>query len=228
MSTDTIIREFQQFINDTSYPCVAARAALSRQHIPCLVTDHMACPKDDSDILRFLYEFVTQFRLSQCQLHSAAIIFKNPEKITEEMFERFLWQRLQSLSDSDAIHFDYDVRVSRDPSAPDFSFSLGGEAFFVIGLHPGSGRRSRRFKYPAIVFNPHAQFEEMRKTDKYQKLQRIIRKRDILYSGSINPMLSDFGEASEAFQYSGKVYQQDWTCPLKVTHANTNGNSAKK
>ncbi|HEY9489674.1 MAG TPA: YqcI/YcgG family protein, partial [Chryseosolibacter sp.] len=73
-----------------------------------------------------------------------------------------------------------------------------------------------------------AQFEEMRKTDKYQKLQRIIRKRDILYSGSINPMLSDFGEASEAFQYSGKVYQQDWTCPLKVTHANTNGNSAKK
>jgi hypothetical protein len=41
-----------------------------------------------------------------------------------------------------------------------------------------------------------------------------VRKRDIAYSGSINPMLNDFGNASEVYQYSGKQYTSDWVCPF--------------
>ena len=34
-------------------------------------------------------------------------------------------------------------------------------------------------------------------------------------SGSINPMLARHGESSEARQYSGRVVDEDWKCPLK-------------
>lgn len=224
--TEGIIQEFQQSINAETYPCVAARAAISREHIPCLVVDHMGCPKDDQMILQFLYQFVDDFRKAITLLHSAAIIFKGPEKTTEETFDALLWQRLQALSALDAANFQYDRRVNSDPSHANFSFSLGEEAFFIIGLHPASTRRARQFRYPAMVFNPHAQFEELRQANRYEKMKNIVRQRDILYSGSVNPMLADFGEASEVYQYSGRKYDDQWTCPLKVTHAESKNNSS--
>lgn len=223
--SEDIIQEFHHFINDESYPCVAARAALSRNNIACLVVGHMGCPKDDVNILRFLYDFVNRFRNAPTPLLSAAIIFKSPATTTEETFEALLWQRLQSLSLLDAENYSYDKRVNPDPSTPDFSFSLAEEAFFIIGLHPASSRRSRQFSYPALIFNPHAQFEEMRKTNRYEKMKNIVRQRDTVYSGSTNPMLADFGETSEVYQYSGKKYEREWTCPLVIRHAEPNDNS---
>ena len=225
MECDPVVEEFQRFIRNEAYPCVAARAALSRRQIRFLVGDHIACPKDDNKILQFVYQFVAQYRTSRTELHSAAVIFRQPEVITEEMFDRFLWQRLQSLSAMDAEKFSYDKRVSAEPMSSDFSFSLGEEGFFIIGLHPGSSRPSRKFRYPALIFNPHAQFEELRALNRYEKMKNIVRKRDILYSGSINPMLSDFGDTSEALQYSGRHYGSEWTCPLKKMHGTAEDNS---
>src|SRR5688500_11764098 len=159
--SEPIIQEFHDFINDRFYPCVAARAAMAQKNVPCFVAGHMACPNDDSGILRFVYDFVDYFRQSKSGFRSAAIIFKSPQETTPESFDVLLWQRLQALSDLDAQKFRYDPRVSQHASAPDFSFSLGEEAFFIIGLHPGSSRLSRQFKYPTLVFNPHVQFEEL-------------------------------------------------------------------
>lgn len=214
-----IIQAFRDFISDEAYPCVAARAATSRGHIPCFVAGHMACPTDDEHILQFLYDFIPVYRSATRRMHSAAVIFRAPEDTTSMTFEEMLWSRLQALSSLDAKRYAYDPRVSQDPTSADFSFSVGEEAFFVIGLHPGSERTARRFAYPAIVFNPHAQFEEMRKAKQYEKMKDIVRKRDILYSGSVNPMLRDFGKESEVYQYSGRRYDNDWTCPLKTSHA---------
>lgn len=217
--SDVIIQSFRDFITSEMYPCVAARAAMHRDHIPCFVADHMGCPKDDRDILQFIYDFIPTYRTTTTGMHSAAVIFRQPQTTTEKTFDEMLWSRLQALSTLDTTRFAYDPRVSQNPRSPDFSFSLGGEAFFIIGMHPSSSRLARQFFYPAIVFNPHAQFEEMRKAKQYEKMKQIVRKRDILYSGSVNPMLEDFGKASEVFQYSGRHYDKDWTCPLKPSHA---------
>ena len=78
-----------------------------------------------------------------------------------------------------------------------------------------SSRLARRFRYPTLVFNPHQQFEELRATAKYDMMKNVVRKRDVAYSGSINPMLQDFGESSEVYQYSGRKYDDTWQCPLK-------------
>lgn len=218
---DDISIEYAKFLQNDNFPCVAAKAALQRNQTRTLIAGHMACPNDDHDILNFVYQFVDEYRGSETSFHSAAVIFKQPENISEEMFEKFMWLRLQSLSDIDATNFPFDKRVSIYPDDVNFSFSLKSEAFFIIGLHPCSSRPARRFKYPALVFNPHAGFDQMRSQNQYEKMKNVVRKKDLAFSGSINPMLDDFGNSSEVFQYSGKNYSSSWQCPLHIKHATT-------
>jgi len=219
MSDLDIIEEYKEYLANKDFPCVAARAALARQQVKYFVAGHMACPKDDYLILQFLYQFINGYQQSEELFHSAVILFKGPEQPNEALFDNLLWQRLQALADLDAREYPYDQRVAADPNAPDFSFSLKEEAMFVIGLHPGSSRPARQFRYPALVFNPHAQFEQMRENKGYAKMKNIVRKRDLAYSGSVNPMLTDYGTASEVYQYSGQQYDKQWACPLKINHA---------
>ncbi|GAB2793835.1 hypothetical protein HNQ93_003795 [Hymenobacter luteus] len=224
---DTIYtKEYLSFINKKEFPCVAAKTALTWNQLHCLVVDHLACPKDDAAILDFIYQFVDDYRQSDNLYHSAAVIFKGPEAPNEALFEELFWQRLQALSNLDAQRYHYDRRVVADPASPDFSFSLKEEAFFVIGLHPGSSRPARQFSYPTLVFNAHAQFEQIRANGRYENLRDTIRTRDVAYSGSINPMLQDFGEASEAYQYTGKAYNEAWKCPFLSQHESVNHHSA--
>jgi FPC/CPF motif-containing protein YcgG len=225
MTKAEITGEYHSFLNDRDFPCLAAKAALKKQQVECMVAGHMACSKDDTDILHFLYEFVDKYRGSSENYHSAAIIFDGPLSTDEEMFDKLLWTKLQSLSDLDAEKYSYDDRVDPDPSSGQFSFSLHHEALYVIGLHPSSNRRSRRFKYPTLVFNPHDQFEKLRLSDKYELMKKAVRRRDVIFSGSVNPMLQDFGTSSEVFQYSGRNYDKTWQCPLKIHHAQPEHNT---
>jgi FPC/CPF motif-containing protein YcgG len=224
--TEIEIKEYFSYLNANQFPCIGAKATLARHQIKCMVADDMACPKDDNTILEFLYSFVDDYRVSKSFYHSAAIIFKGPGAINEEMFDVLMWQRLQSLADLDAKNYSYDKRVNADPSSVKFSFSLKEEAFYIIGLHNNNSRLARQFSYPTLVFNPHAQFEHLRKTSKYDRMKNVIRKRDMAYSGSINPMLEDFGKSSEVYQYSGQQYDETWKCPLKINHATTQNNSS--
>ena len=144
----------------------------------------------------------------------------------EVSFDRFLWMRLQSLSNLDLKNYSYDDRVASDPHSPDFSFSLKQEAFFIIGLHPGGSRIARQFEYPTLTFNPHAQFEQLRELNKFERMQEVVRKRDLEYSGSVNPMLKDYGVASEVYQYSGRHYDENWKCPFNINNAKSNHNTA--
>ncbi|WP_044516025.1 guanitoxin biosynthesis heme-dependent pre-guanitoxin N-hydroxylase GntA [Hymenobacter sp. DG25B] len=220
-------REYFEFIQNREFPCVAAKTALTWNQIKCLVVDHLACPKDDAAILEFIYDFVDTYRTADKLYHSAAIIFKGPENPTEAQFEEFFWQRLQAVSNLDSQRYGYDPRVVADPNSPDFSYSLKEEAFFVIGLHPGSSRPARQFKCPTLVFNAHDQFERIREAGRYDNLRQTIRTRDVVYSGSINPMLEDYGQSSEVYQYSGKAYDQAWKCPFLSQHVlPTNHHSA--
>jgi len=229
MLTDTIqakdrnkdlqyIEEFQNFLSNENFPCVAARAALNKEQIKYHVAGHMACPKDDRYILKFLYDFIDEYREAKTQFHSAVVIFKDPVYLTEETFDKLLWMRLQFLANIDSKLYNYDKRVDLNPASPNFSYSLKEEAFFVIGLNPASSRKARQFKYPAMVFNPHSQFEELRSLNRYEKMKNIVRKRDVELSGTVNPMLEDFGNSSEVYQYSGIKYDNSWKCPLRINN----------
>ncbi len=222
--TEKIKQAYLSFIDNKAFACIAAKAALAKNQIKCFVSGHMACPNGDLRILEFLYSFIDGYKNSDDLYHSAAVIFTGPYFESEIFFDKIMWERLQSLSDLDSRKYKYDQRVDHNPGSPNFSFSLKAEALFVIALHPASSRPLRRFAYPALVFNPHKQFEQLREAGKYDKMKEAVRKRDIAYSGSINPMLSDFGEASEVYQYSGRKYDDTWKCPLKINHCENENN----
>ena len=106
-----------------------------------------------------------------------------------------------------------DDRVAHDPGHPEFSISFGGEAFFIIGLHPQASRPARRFERPTMIFNLHDQFEKLREEGQYDRLRASILDRDVKIAGDINPMLAQHGEVSAARQYSGRAVGAEWKCP---------------
>ncbi|EWY35999.1 hypothetical protein N825_22385 [Skermanella stibiiresistens SB22] len=169
---------------------------------------------DDVAIQDKLMRFAWEYTLEPTVFTSFAVVFEGPLGLDEETFERRLWDRIQSLTDKDAWRGQsHDPKVSADPDDPHFALSFGGQAFFVVGLHPQASRPARRFSRPTMVFNLHAQFQMLREQNRYEKLREVILDRDVKLAGDINPMLARHGESSEARQYSGRISEAGWACP---------------
>ncbi len=210
-----LAERFRSFIRNSDFSCVGAKSALARNQLRIVVARDIASAWDDLRILPELIDFARAYRDNRQLYQSFVVLFEGPDTLTEGAFETHLWSRLQSLSDKDQwLGQDVDSRVSQDPENPHFSLSFGGEAFFVVGLHPGASRLARRFERPALVFNLHAQFEQLRSEGIYTRLRDTILQRDLALNGSSNPMLARFGENSEARQYSGRAVNTDWRCPF--------------
>ena len=202
-------------VADPAFPCVGAKAALAKGTLNVLAANRIDSAWDDLRIHDGLLRFAAAYREEPGLYRSFAVVFEGPDDLDEPRFEAALWRRVQSLSDKDVWRGQpYDTRVSADPDSPHFSLSFGGEAFFVVGLHPEASRPARRFARPTMVFNLHDQFETLRADGKYEGLREKIMVRDEAVAGSRNPMLARHGEASEARQYSGRMVEPDWRCPF--------------
>ncbi|WP_417622848.1 guanitoxin biosynthesis heme-dependent pre-guanitoxin N-hydroxylase GntA [Parasphingorhabdus sp.] len=203
-------------IKQPQFPCVGAKSALARDNLKVIAGHRLDSNWDDLEIHRELLAWAREYRGSTEGLRSLAVIFEGPTDLSEAQFEKLLWTRIQSMADKDAwLGQSYDDRVSADPEDPHFSLSFGGEAFFVIGLHPNASRPARRFAHPVLVFNLHDQFERLREHGTYEKMRETILARDEKLAGDINPMLAKYGESSEARQYSGRQVGEDWQCPFQ-------------
>jgi FPC/CPF motif-containing protein YcgG len=202
-------------VAEASFPCVGAKAALARGTLEVLAARDIASAWDDLRIHDRLLNFAGEYRRDPALFRSLAVVFEGPGDLSERAFEQLLWTRVQSLSDKDVWRGqNYDETVSNDPDNPHFSLSFGGEAYFVVGLHPRASRPARRFPHPVMVFNLHAQFETLREHGKYEGMREKIMVRDEALAGSRNPMLTRHGESSEARQYSGRVVEPEWRCPF--------------
>jgi FPC/CPF motif-containing protein YcgG len=198
-----------------SFPCVGAKAAMAKGTLEVLNCRSIDSAWDDLRIHERLLHFTAAYRQDRALFRSLAVIFDGPDDLSEETFERALWQRVQSISDKDVWRGQaYDQEVSADPDNPHFSLSFGGEAFFVVGLHGKASRPARRFEAPVMVFNLHDQFTQLRAQGKYETMREKIMVRDEALAGSRNPMLARHGEMSEARQYSGRVVGDAWACPF--------------
>ncbi len=207
-------------IADPSFPCVGAKSALARGTLKVIACHRLDSGWDDLIIHRELLDWAHEYRCDPTGLRSLAVTFLGPDELDETRFEELMWQRIQSFADKDAwLGQPYDHRVSADPSDAHFSLSFGGEAFFVVGLHPNASRPARRFPSPTLVFNLHDQFERLRDEGRYDRMRETILHRDVALAGDINPMLARHGEASEAAQYSGRRVGPEWRCPFRDKRA---------
>ncbi len=207
-------------IAERTFPCVGAKSAAAQGALQVIVARDITSAWNDLEIIRTLVDWSGEYRDEPDGLRSFAVIFEGPDDLDEIGFEKAMWQRLQSISDKDAwLGQNLDERVSADPEDPHFCVSFGGEAYFVVGLHPAASRPARRFKRPVLVFNLHDQFERLRAEGRYERMRERIMERDEALAGSTNPMLARHGDASAARQFSGRAVGKDWRCPFEDPRA---------
>jgi FPC/CPF motif-containing protein YcgG len=229
-------KAFEEFVLRPEFPCVGAKAAFNTNAQTVRVFDELGSAESTDELAEALLAFATSVGRDSAERQATTsypggsteslpndyasfiAIFEHPGQTTELEFEQLLWQQLRVLHRHDAACFEWDPNVRSDPADPHFSFSFGGQALYVIGLHANSSREARRFSWPALVFNPHEQFERLRADGKWKRMQETIRNRDRALQGAVNPMLSDFGEQSEARQYSGRAVDENWRAPFQVVN----------
>jgi uncharacterized protein len=210
-----LAKSFTDWVNDPSFPCVGAKSALAKSQICFVIGRDFASAWDDLSLHQSLVEFAKHYGENKALFQSLVILYEKGIPNDEISFEQQMWDHINSLTKKDTwLGQPADNRVSSDPDDPHFSLSFGGEAFFVVGLHPKASRLARRFIAPAMVFNLHDQFEQLREQQRYDKLREAILSRDEKLAGSRNPMLARHGSVSEARQYSGRVVANDWQCPF--------------
>jgi FPC/CPF motif-containing protein YcgG len=200
-------------LND-QFVCVGGKSAFHRGTYRFGLYSELGSPAAAAGLARDLFTFVQEMPAFGDALSTFIASFEGPNPANEEEFEHRLWQTLQALHDLDARHHPWDPTVTADPDDARFSFSFGGTAFFVVGLHAASSRLARRFAWPTLTFNPHRQFEALREEGTYSRFRRVIRHAEERLQGDSNPMLADFGAKSEARQYSGRRVGAEWRCPF--------------
>jgi uncharacterized protein len=223
----SIREQFLTLIANSTFPCLGARAALNSGSCDLHVYDELAGPACAKLLACDLERFQKSEMRQRAEYATFVALFRQPRTTSEEQFEKLLWAQLQQLHEIDVRSHDWDPSVSSDPADPHFSFSFAGKAHYVVGMHPNSSRLARRFSWPALVFNPHEQFERLRHDEKWVQMQRAIRSREIALQGNVNPMLSEFGEISEARQYAGRAVDEHWRPPFQQEHSNKSDSASR-
>ncbi|TQM64579.1 guanitoxin biosynthesis heme-dependent pre-guanitoxin N-hydroxylase GntA [Humibacillus xanthopallidus] len=203
----------EQMVGHPEFPCLGAKSVFRRGSVEHVVLDDMSGADVPESLLARLGEFARDID-GEDGFHSFIATFRGPVPADEAAFERALFELLQRLHDADDD--EWAPGVGSDPNDPHFAFSVGGTAYFIVGLHPAASRVARRAPLPTLVFNPHEQFEQLREEGRFERMRGAIRRRDKDLQGSINPMVADHGEATEAMQYSGRAHGADWEPPLEV------------
>lgn len=206
---------FGSYVLDGAHPCVMARSVVNKKQV---FLANYAALGDEAHCAAVCHDIYEVLAISKAEvsLNSLAAVFPAKAFDTEQAFEQALWDQLKGMHAVDRKLFPWDPCVSQDPNDPEFSFSVGGVAWYVVGLHPEASRKARQFQTPTLIFNRHARFEVLRAEGKYDSLRDRIRQRDIQLQGAINPMLKDHGDSSEATQYSGRAVDGDWHCPFRL------------
>lgn len=205
---------FADWVSGSEFSCLGARSAVRREVWDFGVFGDLDDRSTTGAMHGALEEFIkNRVSLSQNFVTFVAA-FRGPLDISEEKFEELLWTRLSWLREYERDRYAWAPDVDSDPGSEHFAFSIAEQSMFVVGMHAQASRISRRFPYPAIAFNPHSQFRQLRERNMYSGLQRQTRKRELRLQKSLNPNLAEHGEQSEARQYSGRAAAAEWRCPV--------------
>ncbi|MDO9419745.1 MAG: guanitoxin biosynthesis heme-dependent pre-guanitoxin N-hydroxylase GntA [Herminiimonas sp.] len=207
---------FRSLVLNPQFSCVGAKSAIQQGGYRFGHYDELASTEATAGLARDLFRFLQEQPMLKGEFSTFVATFSNPIIHSEDQFEKLLWQQLQKLYEVDAPLHAWDSQVSDDPDNPHFAFSFATQSFFVVGLHPAASRYTRRFAWPTLVFNLHAQFEQLREEGRFERMQEVIRSRETALQGSLNENLTDYGSKSDARQYSGRPVSDDWQCPFST------------
>ena len=213
MTTDDLQTEIQSLITQKNFPCIAAVKALHQNEIRIGTYQDFGQCRSWQRLREDLFKFSEEQRKSQSEHLTFWAVFEGESNFSEDEFEEGLWRELSSLTSIEDKATDWNINNS-DPASSEFSFCLFGEPFFVVGIHPNSSRRGRRFSKPSLIFNLFRQFDSLGKKGVYESMVKAIRARELKFDGAVNPMTLAHGDDWEAIQFSGKPNPSEWKCPF--------------
>lgn len=209
---------FDKFIIENDHPCVMAKTVFSSKKFMLRSYSNLGSDLSARKILNDLSYYLNALAVMGEGYYSFIAVFDDDIRLNELQYEILLWEQLQKIHTIDDSNWDSEV--SSDPKDNAFSFSIMGQAFYIVGMHPNGSREARRSPKPTMIFNLHSQFDRLKEKKVYNRVKKIIRERDKVKNGSVNPMMLDFGVKSEAPQYSGRVVGDDWVCPFNNKEKN--------
>jgi len=201
------------FVSGDGFSCVGAKGALTSGGYRFGFYDGFPAKAATEGLARDLAAFVAELPFMKERYKTFIAVF-NDRSLDETGFEVRLWEQLQALHEVDRRYFDWSANASSDPADRRFAFSAAGHPFFIVGMHQRASRISRRFALPALVFNSREQFDALKQTGHFQRIAKLVREREMELQGSLNPNLAEYGELSEARQYSGRAVEETWKCPF--------------
>jgi FPC/CPF motif-containing protein YcgG len=214
---------FRALVLNDHFSCVGAKAAIRHGSYRFGLYSALGAAHSCAGLARDLFTFLQERHSLAGEFHTFVASFETPVPPDENTFEALLWTTLQELHDVDSTHHAWGKDHASDTSDPMFSFSFAETALFVVGLHAASSRATRRFAWPTLIFNPHDQFDALRQSGRYPRFQEVVRGAERALQGDINPMLAEFGERSEAPQYSGRQVDHEWRCPFQAHRRHDDG-----
>lgn len=203
--------QFRSMVSSAAFPCIVGKSVIAKNSYRFGLY-HDASAESLEGLSRDLFSFVIEQQTMTHEFSSFVASFRSPKLRNEKDFEKFLWNILQELNVRDSEYFSWNHEASNDPTTSGFAFSFASRSFFVIGLHALSSRVSRTFPYATLVFNSHEQFVRLQDSERFDKIQQVIRHADVDLQGDINPSLTNV----EAAQYSGRQVGKKWKCPFKA------------
>ena len=209
-------QQFRDFILSDAHSCVASKTALVNNN--ATINIYRSEPQSIEALHSDMIIFSSEIRhIDPREFRTFAALFPTVSCNNENMFDSWLWDMLSQLRSVDERQgYAWSDICDSDTTSSNFSFSLANEAYFIVGMHPCSSRGSRQFLCPALIFNSRRQFDALKESGMYHRLQKTIRRKEINKYGSINPMLDEFGKSPEWLQYSGMRREKESQCPLAI------------
>ncbi|MEW1658523.1 guanitoxin biosynthesis heme-dependent pre-guanitoxin N-hydroxylase GntA [Streptomyces sp. NPDC093707] len=211
----------ERFIHTHEFSCLGARSALKRDALTHRHYGELGDPRSAEQNHRDLLAYAAETRplLSSQSFRTFVATFDGPGDLDEPGYEEALWRHLQLMHDLDSDEHGLEEGYTSDPGRPEFGFHVGGMSFFLVGMHPGASRASRRSPAPAVAFNSLTQF--MMLGEKFYSIQDAIRRREVRNNGSVNPSFVAYEYEQPARHFSGRFTEKDWTCPFTSRHADS-------
>ncbi len=206
--------EIKNLLSQKNYPCTPALRSFNRGEYQVGLYKKFGTGYNWKELRQDLLFFTKKQKESNSPYLTFWAVYENL-KMDEVEFEANLWNELSHLTSEELKGIDWPTGASANPNDRNFSFCIGGESFFVVGLHPSTSRPARRFKWPVLVFNLFSQFELLKIHGVFNSTVENNRKLDNKFSGTVNPMAEKYAEKWESIQFSGKNNPSNWKCPFQ-------------
>ena len=210
----SVDRDIEALVKQKFYPCVAAVQSVAKKDYVVQSARGFGTGTDRQAIRGAICKYLQEWKKTRSTTYTLWITFPEDQVTTEEEFEKLMWSEISNMTSIEESKKEWAEGWSKNPTDPNFTLCIHGQAFFVVGLHPLSSRPARRFPYPAIVMNAFDQFEDLTEQGLYEPMVSKNREREMRFSGSLNPMVETHGDKWESIQFSGRDNSKEWKCPF--------------